>query len=189
LLEHHRNDITQLCAPDGQHGIAIKGGLEFVHKAQAKFHLFVDKPNKQKEPVSRVPPLSDITNMFNEFSRDACRLLLLATPELKNVVPCFDQTCKEPNRCWCKTDEGACQHFQQPEGFAQGCPLSGSCAAIALSHSSKKLKKNSLLDKTKTPTSPHHAQAHSSTTPVIRNIMPHAWNKPGTKSLLEHDRL
>jgi hypothetical protein len=142
LLEHHRNDIAQLHAPDGQHGIAIKGGLEFiVHKAQAQCHLFLDKPNKQKEPASRVPLLLDITNMFDEISRDACRLLLLATPELKDMVPCFDQTCKEPNRCWCKTDKGACRHFQQPEGFAQGCPLSGSYAAIALSLLLKKINK------------------------------------------------
>jgi hypothetical protein len=142
LLEHHRNDIAQFCAPDGQHGIATKGGLEFiVHKAQAQCLLFVDKPNKQKEPVSRVPLLLDITNMFNEISRDACRLLLLATPELKDIVPHFDQTCKEPNRCWHNTDKGACRHFQQSEGFAQGCPLSGSCAAIVLSLLLKKINK------------------------------------------------
>jgi hypothetical protein len=140
LLEHHRNDIAQLCAPDGQYGIAIKGGLEFiVHKAQAQCHLFIDKPNKQKEPASRVLLLSDITNMFDEISRDPCRLLLLATPELKDMVPHFDQTCKEPNRCWCKTDKGAHRHFQQPEGFAQGCPLSGSYAAIVLSLLLKKI--------------------------------------------------
>jgi hypothetical protein len=142
LPEHHRNDIAQLCAHDGQCGIAIKGGLEFiVHKAQAQCHLFIDKPNKQKEPASRVPLLLlDITNMFNEISRDACRLLLLATPELKDVVPHFGQMHKEPNRCsWCKTDEGACRHFQQPEGFAQGCPLSGSYAAIVLSLLLKKI--------------------------------------------------
>jgi hypothetical protein len=142
LLEHHRNDIAQLCAPDGQCGIAIKGGLEFiVHEAQAQCHLFVDKPNKQKEPASRVPLLSDITNMFNEISRDACRLLLLATPELKDVVPCFDQTHKEPNQCWHKTDKGAHRHFQQPGGFAQGYPLSRSCAAIVLSLLLKKINK------------------------------------------------
>jgi hypothetical protein len=134
--------MAQLHAPDGQHGIAIKGGLEFiVHKAQAQCHLFIDKPNKQKEPVSRVPLLLDITNMFNENSREACGLLLLATPELKDMVPHFDQMHKEPNRCWCKTDEGACRHFQQPEGFAQGCPLSGSYAAIALSLLLKKINK------------------------------------------------
>jgi hypothetical protein len=142
LLEHHRNDIAELCAPDGQYGIAIKGGLEFiVHKAQAQCHLFIDKPNKQKEPASRVLLLLDITNMFNEISRDACRLLLLATPELKDMVPCFDQMHKEPNRCWCKTDKGTHRHFQQPEGFAQGCPLSGSYAAIALSLLLKKINK------------------------------------------------
>jgi hypothetical protein len=139
-LEHHRNDIAQLHAPDGQSGIAIKGGLEFiVHKAQAQCHLFVNKPNKQKEPASCVLLLSDITNMFNEISRDACRLLSLATPELKDMVPCSDQTHKEPNRCWHKTDKGACRHFQQPEGFAQECPLSGSHAAIALSLLLKKI--------------------------------------------------
>jgi hypothetical protein len=115
-----------------------------------------NKKNPCQEPVSRVLLLLDITNMFNEISRDACRLLLLATPELKDMVPHFDQTCKEPNRCWHKTDKGACRHFQQPESFAQGCPLSGSCAAIALSLLLKKIStKNSLLDKTKTPTSPH----------------------------------
>jgi hypothetical protein len=142
LLEHHRNDIAELHAPDGQHGIAIKGGLEFiVHKAQAQCHLFIDRPNKQKEPVSRVPLLLDVTNMFNEISRDACRLLSLATPELKDMAPCFDQTHKEPNRCWCKTDKGTCRHFQQPEGFAQGCPLSGSHAAIVLSLLLKKINK------------------------------------------------
>ncbi len=98
LPEHHRNDIAQFCAPDGQHGIAIKGGLEFiVHKAQAQCHLFIHKPNKQKEPASRVLLLSDITNAFDEISRDARRLLLRATPELKDVVPHFDQTRKEPN--------------------------------------------------------------------------------------------
>jgi septal ring-binding cell division protein DamX len=43
LLEHHRNDIAELHAPDGQCNIAIKGGLEFiVHKAQAQCHLFID---------------------------------------------------------------------------------------------------------------------------------------------------
>jgi hypothetical protein len=142
LLEHHRNDIAELYAPDGQCGIAIKGGLEFiVHKAQAQYHLFIDKPNKQKEPASRVLLLLDITNMFNEISRDACRLLLLARPELKDTVPYFDQMCKEPNRCWYKTDKGTYRHFQQPKGFAQGCPLSGSYAPIVLSLLLKKISK------------------------------------------------
>jgi hypothetical protein len=57
------------------------------------------------------------------------------------MVPCFDQMRKEPNRCWCKTDKGTCRHFQQPEGFAQGCPLSGSHSAIVLSLLLKKINK------------------------------------------------
>ena len=142
LLQHHRDDIAQLYAPDGQYGIAVKGGLEFiVHKAQAQYHLFIDTPHKQKQPVSRVLLLLDITNMFNEISRDACRLLLSSTPELKDLVPYFDQIYKEPNKCWYKTDTGTYRHFQQHEGFAQGCPLSGSFAAIVLSKLLRKINK------------------------------------------------
>jgi hypothetical protein len=48
------------------------------------------------------------------------------------VRPVLDVDCH-------KTDKGACRHSQQPEGFAQGCPLSGSCAAIALSLLLKKI--------------------------------------------------
>jgi hypothetical protein len=142
LLEHHRNDIARLYAPDGQYGIAVKGGLEFiVHKAQAQYHLFIDTPNQHKQPVSRVLLLLDITNMFNEISRDACRLLLSSTPELQDMVPYFDQICKEPNRCWYKTDTGTYRHFKQCEGFAQGCPLSGSFAGIVLSILLRKINK------------------------------------------------
>ena len=157
LLQHHRDDIAELCAPDGQYGIAIKGGLEFlVHKAQAQYHLFIDSPNQHMKPLLRALLLLDITNMFNELSRDACRLLLLSTPELHDLVPYFDQIYKEPNRCWYKTDKGTYRHFKQPEGFAQGCPLSGSFAAIVLSLLLKKINQELVLRQTDTNMpSPH----------------------------------
>jgi hypothetical protein len=37
LMAHFRNDISKINTPDGQYGIAVKGGLEFIiHKAQAQ---------------------------------------------------------------------------------------------------------------------------------------------------------
>jgi hypothetical protein len=107
--------------------------------------------------------------MFNEISRDACRLLLLATPELKDMVPHFDQTHKEPNRCWCKTDKGACRHFQQPEGFAQGCPLSESCAAIALSLLLKKINEELIARQNQNSDipSPHASSFIDDTNPFL----------------------
>ena len=124
LPEHHRDDTARLHAPDGQCGIAVKGGLEFiVHKARAQRHLLIDAPNKSAQPASRILLLLDLASAFNETSRDARRLLLSSTPKLQDMVPHFDQTRKEPNRrCWHQADEGSCRHFPQREGFARGMP-------------------------------------------------------------------
>ena len=124
LPEHHRDDTARLHAPDGQCGIAVKGGLEFiVHKARAQRHLLIDAPNKSAQPASRILLLLDLASAFNETSRDARRLLLSSTPKLQDMVPHFDQARKEPNRrCWHQADEGSCRHFPQREGFARGMP-------------------------------------------------------------------
>ena len=113
LLEQHRDDLAQINAPKGQYGIVVKRGLDFIiHKAQAQYHLFIDAPSTDMQPVKCVVLLHDITNMFNEISRDTCQLYLLSTLELQHMVPYIDQIFKEANRCWYKIDKGTYRHFQ-----------------------------------------------------------------------------
>jgi hypothetical protein len=169
-MRHIKNDLSQFNAPDGQYGIAIKGGLEFiVHEAQAQHYVYRrTPPNNNGKPGKRVLLLLDISNMFKEISRDACRLQIFTNPKFKPILPYFDLLYSSPNTCWYKDAEtGKYQQFLQHEGFTQGCPMNpmnGGLAAIILSMLLKTSTTNSSTDITTTQTHLHPTQPFLSST-------------------------
>jgi hypothetical protein len=111
-------------------GIAIPGGLDFIcHTTQAQLQLFMPTPQQSQRALLML----DITNMFNAVSRDACRHILQTNPALQPLLPFFDLLYSVPNTCWYRTPDQTHNSFQQPEGFTQGCPLSGVFADLVLS--------------------------------------------------------
>jgi hypothetical protein len=82
----------------------------------------ISTPSKPTR-TTRALILLDITNMFNEISRDACRLQLHPYPLLRPMLPYFDLIYAFPNIYWYEPHTGQHRKFEQTEGFALGCPL------------------------------------------------------------------
>jgi hypothetical protein len=72
--------------------------------------------------------------MFNAISRRACRHTITQNPTLHALLPVFDLLYHSSNTCWYQNDTNTYEHFPQPEGFTQGCPLSGAFADIVLTN-------------------------------------------------------
>jgi hypothetical protein len=120
------NIIAEFLVPHGQLGIAVPGGLDFiVHSTQAQVQTYVATHQQALLTL-------DIANMFNAISRQACRHTISHEQQLQPLLSYFDLLYADANTCWYRTPEYQYSHFPQPEGFTQGCPLSGAFADIVL---------------------------------------------------------
>jgi hypothetical protein len=70
--------------------------------------------------------------MFNAISRQACQDTISRKQQLQPLLSYSDLLYSDANTCWYQTPEYQYSHFPQPEGFTQGCPLSGAFADIVL---------------------------------------------------------
>jgi hypothetical protein len=96
-----------------------------IHSTISDVERYLDDPTTPDRAMN----ILDLHNMFNECSRDACREELLKHDDLKTLIPYFDLLYDSDNTCWYVTADGF-HFFNQAEGFAQGCPLSGLFAAL-----------------------------------------------------------
>jgi hypothetical protein len=113
-------DAAQFLLPQGQQGIGIPSGLDFViHSTMADLeqHLSINAP-------TWALLLLDIVNMFNTVSRKACHSVLVAHDKFSTLIPFFDIIYSVNNPCWHRQPDGTFATFDQAEGFTQGCPLS-----------------------------------------------------------------
>jgi hypothetical protein len=126
LMTIYGTTIADFLVPHGQLAIAVPGGLDFiVHSTQAQVQTYVT--THQRALVTL-----DIANMFNAISRQACRHTISQQPQLQPLLSYFDLLYSDANTCWYQTPELQYNYFPQPEGFTQGCPLSGAFADIVL---------------------------------------------------------
>jgi hypothetical protein len=126
LMTIYGRTIADQLVPHGQFGIAIPGGLDFiVHSTQAQIQTYVT--THQRALVTL-----DIANMFNAISRQACRHTIALEQSLHPLLPYFDLLYSNANTCWFQKPDHTYDNFPQPEGFTQGCPLSGAFADLVL---------------------------------------------------------
>lgn len=131
MLTLHGHALATFLIPHGQLAINVPGGLDFiVHSTQAQIQHYITTP---QHPTRALLTL-DITNMFNAISRRACCHTISQNPTLHALLPVFDLLYHTSNTCWYQTDTHSYDHFPQPEGFTQGCPLSGAFADIVLTN-------------------------------------------------------
>jgi hypothetical protein len=126
-------DFAQLLLPQGQVGIAVKGGIELlIHSAQIQLNQYIQQPIDNHQHPQRALLLLDIVNMFNETSRDCAKDVLLSHPEFHPLLPYFDLMYGTYNECFYKTPDGAQDRFLQHEGFPQGDPLATILSCLVL---------------------------------------------------------
>jgi hypothetical protein len=121
-------DAAEFLLPQGQFGIGIPSGLDFIiHSTMADLerHLNPTAP-------TRALLMLDIVNMFNAVSREACRSVLETNDKFSALIPFFDMLYSNNNLCWYRKPDGTFDTFEQAEGFAQGCPLSPFLASLVL---------------------------------------------------------
>jgi hypothetical protein len=121
-------DAAKFLLPQGQFGIGIPSGSDFImHSTMAdpERHLNTTAP-------TRAMLLSDIVNMFNAVSREACCSVLASHIIFSTLLPLFEILCSKNNKCWCRKPDGTFSSFEQAKGFAQGCPLSPFFASLVL---------------------------------------------------------
>ena len=130
------NQIVQYLLPDGQFGIAVPGGTDFViHLTQSLSNQFLSNPSNS----TRVILLLDLVNMFNKVSRLACHDVLSTTTSLAPIICYFDLLYSLNNTCWIRTPTHQWTHIIQAEGFAQGNPLGPLFSALHSPYSLNKL--------------------------------------------------
>jgi hypothetical protein len=83
-------DFAKLLLPQGQVGIAIHGGIEFlIHSAQTQLDHYIRQPMASKALPQCALLLLDIVNMFNETSREHAKDVLLSKPQFHGLIPYF----------------------------------------------------------------------------------------------------
>ena len=129
IMTLHSETFARILLPQGQFGIAIKGGLQFiVDSIRTLIHRYISTLNP-----TRILLLLDIINMFNSISRKAARDELIKYPELHCLIPFVDLLYDQPNICYFWDAHGNLDSFLQAEGVAQGCPLGPVLAALVAS--------------------------------------------------------
>jgi hypothetical protein len=158
IMTIFHNEIVQYLLPDGQFGIAVPGGTDYViHSTQSLIDQFLSDPTNS----SRVILLLDLINMFNEVSRLACHDVLFTTISLAPIIRYFDLLYSHDNTCWIRTPTREWTHIIQADGFAQGDPLGPLFSALTLSKLLKQI--NTLLLERSTFRLNHHLQPNDDT--------------------------
>ena len=126
-------DFATFLLPQGQVGIAVHGGIEFlIHSAQAQLDHYIQQPIANANNPHRALLLLDIVNMFNETSRDCAKDVLLSQPQFRSILPYFDLMYGDANHCYFRTPDGTQDSFLQHEGFPQGDPLASILSCLVL---------------------------------------------------------
>jgi hypothetical protein len=122
-----------LLLPEGQFGLTIRGGLDFlVHSANCQFETFITTPTANNLPPQRAAILIDLINCWNQMSRDAVRKKIESEPTLHGLLHYFDLMYEAPNKCFFHRPDGTLDFFIQEDGFPQGDPLSPALACLVI---------------------------------------------------------
>lgn len=122
-----------------QFAFGIPSGMNLViHSICALAESFVPGASPQSS-ATRVVLQLDLSAMYQNSPRDGIRHTLDSVPALKPLVPIYDTYYSTDNLCFYTQSDGTWNSFQQFEGHAQGCGLSGGFSAIGLHHILKQL--------------------------------------------------
>ena len=142
IVKHNVEAFAEYLTPYN-YAIGIKGGASFIHHT---ISLEVGKYIKRNtttvhhNPPTRCAISLDISNMFNEISREeAMNIVNTHFPHLTNVTSLL---LNDPTVCYYLNPDGTWKNFLQEEGLPQGCPFSPVFAALVLHTIMEKLDKN-----------------------------------------------
>jgi hypothetical protein len=92
FMELYGPTFAKFLLPQGQFGIALKGGLQLmVDTARTQLHRYIDTPQP-----TRALLLLDMANMFNCVSRRPCKIHSKSTPNSKRVSPSLTSSTLSP---------------------------------------------------------------------------------------------
>ena len=124
------------------YAIGVKGGTNFINhtlKCEIEKYIYRPKNKSQYHPPTRCLVSLDITNMFNEVSRQkATEIIRRHFPHLSNYT---ELLLNDPTQCWYLLPDGEWDFFCQEEGLPQGCPFSPVFAALVLNTIIKSIDK------------------------------------------------
>jgi hypothetical protein len=133
LTCHLRDTFASLLLPEGQFGMGVRSGLDFIiHTALAQYGSSIADRLSQALPPSRACLLLDLTNCWNQVSCEAALAELHSDPRLHLLLPYFELVYQPSNRCFFHTPNGTVQSFTQEDGFPQGDPLSPALACLVI---------------------------------------------------------
>jgi hypothetical protein len=124
------NQIVKFLLPNGQFGIAVLGGTDFViHSTQSLIDCYLPHHTTSTRAIL----LLNLVNMFNEVSCDACHDILASNPSLSPIICFFNILYSHSNTSWVHTPSHTWDTIIQDEGFTQGNPLGPLFSALTLS--------------------------------------------------------
>jgi hypothetical protein len=113
--------------------IGVKGGTNFIYHTltnEIEHYIHRPKSNIKKTPPTRCLISLDITNMFNEVSRQ--KAMEIIDTHFKHLSPYTKLLLQDPTQCWYLLPDGNWSFFTQNEGLPQGCLFSPVFAALVL---------------------------------------------------------
>jgi hypothetical protein len=100
--------------------MGVRGGLDYIiHTALAQYDTSIADRLSQSLPHSHACLLLDLTNCWNQVSREAALEELHSNPCLHILLPYFELMYQPPNLCYFYTPDGTVQSFTQEDGFPQ----------------------------------------------------------------------
>ena len=132
LVRHNNPAFTKYLMPYN-YAVGVKGGTNFIyHTIRCEIEKYVRRTPAEiaHNPPTRCVVSLDISNMFNEISREkAMDIITKHFPHLKEYT---NLLIGEPTQCWYLQPDGKWKFFNQEEGLPQGCPFSPVFAALVL---------------------------------------------------------
>ena len=120
------------------YAIGVKGRRNFIYNPLEKY-IYRPKNKSQYHPPTRCLVSLDITNMFNEVSRQkAAEIIRRHFPHLSNYT---ELLLNDPTQCQYLLPDGEWDFFYQEEGLPHGRPFSPVFAALVLNTIIKPINK------------------------------------------------